>query len=56
MDRFDEARFGMFVHWSHVSQRGWEMSWPLVGGVPPLADFDAVPIRPAERSCPTTSG
>jgi len=32
-DWFDSARFGMFVHWSPVSQRGWELSWPLVGGV-----------------------
>jgi len=30
---FDRARFGMFVHWGHVSQRGWELSWPLVGGL-----------------------
>ena len=30
---FDEARLGMFVHWDHASQRGWEVSWPLVGGV-----------------------
>lgn len=22
----------MFIHWGHVSQRGWELSWPLVGG------------------------
>jgi alpha-L-fucosidase len=22
----------MFIHWGHVSQRGWEISWPLVGG------------------------
>jgi alpha-L-fucosidase len=33
---FDSARFGMFVHWGPVSQRGWELSWPLVGGVPVL--------------------
>lgn len=33
---FDAARFGMFVHWGHVSQRGSELSWPLVGGVPLL--------------------
>ena len=31
---FDTARFGMFVHWGHVSQQGWELSWPLVGGLP----------------------
>lgn len=30
---FDDARLGMFVHWDHGSQRGWEVSWPLVGGV-----------------------
>ncbi len=30
---FDDARFGLFVHWDHASQRGWEVSWPLVGGV-----------------------
>lgn len=30
---FDDARFGMFIHWDHASQRGWEVSWPLVGGV-----------------------
>jgi alpha-L-fucosidase len=30
---FDTARFGLFIHWGHVSQRGWELSWPLVGGL-----------------------
>jgi len=30
---FDEARFGMFIHWDHASQRGLEVSWPMVGGV-----------------------
>ncbi len=29
---FDRARFGMFIHWAPASQRGWELSWPLVGG------------------------
>ena len=29
---FDTARFGMFIHWAPSSQRGWELSWPLVGG------------------------
>ena len=27
-----EARFGMFIHWGHCSQRELELSWPLVGG------------------------
>ena len=30
---FDDARFGMFVHWTHIANRGLELSWPLVGGV-----------------------
>ena len=30
---FDTARFGLFIHWGHSSQQGWELSWPLVGGV-----------------------
>ncbi len=31
-DWFDGARFGLFVHWDHIAQRGIEISWPLVGG------------------------
>jgi alpha-L-fucosidase len=30
---FDDARFGMFIHWDHASQRGWEVSWPMAGGL-----------------------
>ncbi len=30
---FKDARFGMFIHWAPCSQRGWELSWPLVAGV-----------------------
>jgi alpha-L-fucosidase len=29
---FDAARFGLFVHWGAYSARGFEPSWPLVGG------------------------
>jgi alpha-L-fucosidase len=25
---FARARFGLFVHWGHGSQQGWELSWP----------------------------
>jgi len=31
-DWFDGARFGLFVHWDRIAQRGIEISWPLVGG------------------------
>ena len=30
---FNDARFGMFVHWGHSSQQGVELSWPMAGGV-----------------------
>ena len=40
---FDGARFGMFVHWGHSSQRGVELSWPLVGGVAALPGSADVP-------------
>jgi alpha-L-fucosidase len=33
---FDGARFGMFIHWTHIANRGFELSWPMVGGVPVL--------------------
>ena len=35
-DWFDGAGFGMFIHWGFISQRGMELSWPLVGGIPVL--------------------
>jgi alpha-L-fucosidase len=41
---FDGARFGMFIHWSAVSQKGLELSWPLVGGIPVLPYSTGVPV------------
>lgn len=41
---FDTARFGMFIHWGHSSQQGWELSWPLVGGVFALPYCQDVPV------------
>lgn len=54
---FDDARLGMFVHWSHCSQMGVDLSWPLVGGTNvgqmtsspvPIAAYHAV----ADTFCP----
>ena len=42
---FDVARFGMFVHWGHSSQRGCELSWPLVGGNPALPMCGNIPVE-----------
>lgn len=33
---FDRAGLGVFVHWTHSSVAGRELSWPLVGGLPAL--------------------
>jgi alpha-L-fucosidase len=41
---FTAARFGMFIHWGASSQRGWELSWPLVGGIGPLPQAQAVSV------------
>jgi alpha-L-fucosidase len=41
---FDTARFGMFIHWGTISQRGWELSWPLVGGLGALPEGQSVSI------------
>jgi len=42
---FDTARFGMFVHWSHSSQQGCEISWPLAGGVSVLRYCTDIPVE-----------
>ena len=55
---FDEARFGMFIHWSAISQRGLELSWPLVGGIPVLPYSTGVDVEDYYRGaldfCPIT--
>ena len=33
---FPKARFGVFIHWGHVSQQGWELSWPMMTELPNL--------------------
>lgn len=33
---FKAANVGMFIHWDHASQVGYEIGWPLVGGLPHL--------------------
>jgi alpha-L-fucosidase len=50
---FDRARFGMFVHWSHSSQQGIELSWPLVGGVASLPTAKRVSVAQYHASAAT---
>ncbi|MEJ1933148.1 alpha-L-fucosidase, partial [Nostoc sp. NIES-2111] len=42
---FDTARLGMFIHWGHSSQIGYELSWPLVGGVFSLPFCQDIPVE-----------
>ena len=42
---FDTARFGMFIHWGHCSQRGLELSWPLVGGSSALPGGQSIGVE-----------
>ncbi len=42
---FDTARFGMFIHWAPAAQRGWELSWPLVGGSAALPGCQNVAVE-----------
>ncbi|MFP4336880.1 MAG: alpha-L-fucosidase [Halothece sp.] len=50
---FDKARFGMFIHWGHSSTQGWELSWPLVGGVFSLPYCQNVPVETYHRNAAT---
>jgi alpha-L-fucosidase len=50
---FEEARFGLFIHWGHVSQHGWELSWPLVGGSQALPLCQDVPADTYHASART---
>ena len=50
---FETARFGMFVHWSHCSQQGVELSWPLVGGAFTTSYTHAMPVEQYHASAAT---
>lgn len=43
--RFEDARFGLFVHWGPWAAMGLEASWPLVGGLPDLGLTQSVPAE-----------
>jgi alpha-L-fucosidase len=50
---FDDVRFGMFVHWGHASQRGLELSWPLVGGTRALPQCQDLTVADYYRTIRT---
>lgn len=50
MGWFEDAGLGVFVHWGHGSTRGWELSWPLVGGGGVLPFCQDVPAEDYHRN------
>jgi len=44
MGWFDTARFGMFIHWGIASVNGWELSWPMAGGLGALPSAQNISI------------
>ena len=50
---FEQARFGLFVHWDHASAQGLELSWPMVGGLFALPKCQSVSVAEYERSAST---
>ena len=50
---FDDARLGLFIHWDHASQQGYEVSWPMVGGVFALPQSQRVSVAEYSRSAAT---
>src|SRR5262249_23654890 len=52
---FESARCGMFIHFGHPSQHGWELSWPLVGGARALPGCQDVPAEQQHAGARTFS-
>ncbi|MCX6008331.1 MAG: alpha-L-fucosidase [Chloroflexi bacterium] len=50
---WEDARFGIFVHWSHSSQQGVELSWPLVGGTTTMPYCQSMTVEQYQSSAAT---
>jgi alpha-L-fucosidase len=50
---FEAARFGLFFHWGHSSQRGCELSWPMVGGNFALPHCQDIPVAEYQSTAAT---
>jgi Alpha-L-fucosidase. len=50
---FDAERFGLFFHWGHSSQRGVELSWPMVGGNFALPHCQDIPVADYQATAAT---
>lgn len=50
---WEDARFGIFIHWSHSSQQGVEISWPMAGGTPAMPYCQSMTIEQYQSSAAT---
>ncbi|MBN1376368.1 MAG: alpha-L-fucosidase [Dehalococcoidia bacterium] len=50
---WDEARLGIFIHWSHSSQQGVELSWPMVGGTSTMPYCQSMTVEQYQSSAAT---
>ncbi|RPJ61342.1 MAG: alpha-L-fucosidase [Dehalococcoidia bacterium] len=50
---WDDARLGIFVHWSHSSQQGVELSWPMVGGTSTMPYCQNMTVEQYQSSAAT---
>jgi alpha-L-fucosidase len=50
---WEDARLGIFIHWSHSSQQAVEVSWPLVGGTSSMPYCQNMKIEQYQSSAAT---
>ena len=50
---WEDARLGIFIHWSHSSQQGVELSWPLVGGTSTMPYCQSMTVEQYQSSAAT---
>ncbi|MBN1376045.1 MAG: alpha-L-fucosidase [Dehalococcoidia bacterium] len=50
---WEDARFGIFIHWSHSSQQGVEISWPLAGGTFTMPYCQSMTVKEYQSSAST---
>jgi len=50
---WEDARLGIFIHWSHSSQQGVELSWPLVGGTSTMPYCQSMTVNQYQSSAAT---
>ena len=50
---WEDARLGIFISWSHSSQQGVEVSWPLVGGTFTMPYCQSMTVEQYQSSAAT---